>query len=307
MKILVCGGSGFLGRHFMLSLQKKQHEIYCLDRYHAPFLEENKIPFIPGDFGERNLLKEVLSGMDAVIHLACTTIPAESNSDPVFDAASNIVGSIQLIEEAARQGVGRVLFLSSGGTVYGKPRYTPIDEGHPTDPECSYGIGKLTVEKYLKLLSRLYGFSGCAIRLANPYGEFQRTNAQQGVIPVFARKILHEEDISIWGDGSVKRDFVYVGDVAEAITALVENFEITGEINIGSGKATSILEIVEKLEKITGKQARCHYEKARKCDVPVNCLSIERARRLLQWEPKTDLDEGLSKIVSHLTRSTQQA
>ena len=152
-----------------------------------------------------------------------------------------------------------------------------------------------STKRYLSL-EELYS----DFRLSNPYGEYQRTNAQQGVIPVFAKKIICGEEITIWGDGSVKRDFIYVGDVADAVVRLVENFNITGEINIGSGEATSVREIVERLEKITGRTAICRCEEARKCDVPVNCLSIERVRHVLQWQPVIDLDEGLRRTVSHL-------
>ena len=188
MKILITGGSGFLGRNLIERLVGYGHELSCLDRFEASFLKGFGVKMFQGDIYEKVLVDEAMAGQDIVIHLACTVIPKTSNDDPYFDVMSNIGGAIHLLDAAVANNVRRFVFLSSGGTVYGTPQNIPIKESHPTNPECSYGITKLTIEKYLDLYHRLHGISTCSIRLANPYGEHQRFIAAQGVIPVFCYK-----------------------------------------------------------------------------------------------------------------------
>lgn len=293
MKILITGGSGFLGRNLIERLVGYGHKLSCLDRFEAPFLKDFGVKMFLGDIYEKVLVDEAMAGQDVVIHMACTVIPKTSNDDPYFDVMSNIGGAIHLLDAAVANKVRRFVFLSSGGTVYGTPQSTPIKESHPTNPECSYGITKLTIEKYLNLYHKLHGISTCSIRLANPYGKYQRFISAQGAIPVFCYKALKGEQIEIWGDGSVRRDFIYVGDVVEAIEKALLNSGAIGEINVGSGKSTSINDILGVIERVLGKAVCRCYSKARLCDVQENVLDIDRAVRLLDWKPRIDLDEGI--------------
>lgn len=304
MNILITGGSGFLGQNIIRRLTREGHSVTCFDRYEAPFLEECGAQFIPGDISEVKQLEGTLTGVDAVIHMACTILPQMSNSDPLFDVVTNVGGSLHLLDAAVKNKVKKVIFFSSGGTVYGVPRQVPIPETHPTNPTCSYGISKLMVEKYLRLYRELYGLNTCSLRLANPYGPYQRVKSAQGAIPVFCYKALTGAPIEIWGDGSVRRDFIYVDDVVSAVLKVVETEEdIPQEINIGSGKAVSIRELLAFIGDATGKTPDCRYKPARAFDVPVSMLDITLAEKHLHWKPETSLADGLRKTVEYIRQN----
>lgn len=159
-----------------------------------------------GDLGNHGLIREALEGIDVVFHLASTTLPKTSNDDPGYDVRSNVVDTIQLLEACVDAGVRKVIFASSGGTVYGVPERLPIKEDHPTNPISSYGIVKLTIEKYLGLFHYLYGLDYAALRISNPYGPYQDPAGQQGAISVFLHRILSGQPIAIWGDGEIVRE-----------------------------------------------------------------------------------------------------
>lgn len=302
-KILVTGGSGFLGRNLIERLRREGCDVTCFDRWRAPFLEACGASFTEGDMARPHALAELIPGFDAIVHMACSVVPKSSTDDPYFDVISNIGGAVNLLEAMREHQVKRVVFISSGGTVYGRPLTIPIPETHPTHPECSYGVTKLAIEKYLRLYSHLYGLSTCSIRLANPYGEYQRVRAAQGAIPVFCYKALKGEAINVWGDGSVSRDFLYVGDAIDAILAALQNPDATGEINVGSGKACSLNTIIEAIEQELGRPVERTYTAARDFDVPTNVLDVTRAKEILGWAPKTSLAEGLRKTISWIRKS----
>jgi len=297
MKILITGGCGFLGRNLIERLAGEGHELSCLDRFKAPFLREFGVNAFPGDVYEQKLLEEAVAGQDAIVHMACTVIPKTSNDDPYFDVMSNVGGTIRLLDAAVANNVGRFVFISSGGTVYGRPETLPIPETHPTNPDCSYGIAKLTVEKYLRLYHALKGLSTCSLRLANPYGEHQRYHAAQGAVAVFCYKALRGEPVEIWGDGSVRRDFLYVGDAVRAIDRALATPEAVGEINIGCGVAVSLNELIGEIERRLGVTVLRACRPSRPFDVPQNVLDIAKARRILGWEPSVGLAEGIARTI----------
>lgn len=300
MKILVTGGSGFLGHNLILALRNAGHEVTCLDRYEAPFLKENQVNFISGDMSEKNLVEQSLDGMDAIIHLACTILPQMSNVDPYFDLMTNVGSTIQMLDACIRRGVKKVVFLSSGGTVYGKLEEIPVKETAATNPTCSYGITKLMIEKYLRLYHQLHGLQTHAVRLANPYGRFQRVKSPQGVIPVFCYRALKDEEIQIWGDGTVQRDFIYVDDAVAAIVKLLgtDDHADLREINIGSGKSVSLNDLLVGIESILGKKIKVVYQEKRDFDVPISVLDISKAEKLLNWKPQYSLTKGLEKTIN---------
>ena len=302
MRILITGGSGFLGRNLVERLAGYGHELACLDRFSAPFLKDFGVKMFQGDIYEKVLVDEAMACQDIVIHMACTVIPKTSNDDPYFDVMSNIGGAIHLLDAAVANKVRRFVFISSGGTVYGTPQSTPIKESHPTDPECSYGITKLTIEKYLQLYHKLHGISTCSIRLANPYGEHQRFISAQGVVPVFCYKALKGDPIEIWGDGSVRRDFIYVGDVVDAVVRALDNIDVIGPLNIGSGESISVNEVLCIIEEILGRSLEKKFLNGRCFDVPNNVLDISKAKALMGWSPVVDLREGLRRTLSYIEK-----
>ena len=292
-QFLITGGSGFLGYHLSKALISNLHSVRCLDRYKPSWIDESNMEFIEGDFAATHHISAAIADCDVIFHLACTTLPETSNEDPDFDVSSNVLGTIRMLDEAVKAKVKKVIFISSGGTVYGIPSIFPTHETHPTNPTCSYGITKLTIEKYLSLYSRIHGLKTCSIRLANPYGEYQRVDSIQGAIAVFCHKAITNQPIQIWGDGTVRRDFIYISDAIDAILKIMNSPISNCEINIGSGRAESLNGIIDVIEQITGKKIQKIFESARNFDVPVSFLDISKAKSVLGWEPTINIYDGL--------------
>lgn len=266
----------------------------------APDLR-SQVEFIEGDFADSASVAAALDGCDICFHLISTTIPKTSNESPAYDLQSNVLSTINLLELARETGLEKIIFLSSGGTVYGIPRYLPIDELHPTDPLCSYGISKLTIEKYLELYRLLHGIGYAVLRVSNVYGERQRLTAAQGAVAVFMGKALNEERITIWGDGSVARDYIYIGDVINSLIAAMDYSGKEKIFNIGSAVPRTLLELIDAIELVAGKEVGLEFMPSRTLDVPINVLDITRAKRELSWTPKVSLNNGLLRMKSWVT------
>jgi len=301
MKCVVVGGGGFIGSHLCEALLAKGYAVTILDREGAPNLERLKqkgATLCIGDFFNPEDLRLALEAQDAVFHLVSTTVPQTSNDDPGYDVETNVIGTLRLLDCARTARIKKIILASSGGTVYGIPQEIPIRENHPTDPTCSYGITKLAIEKYLHLYWILYGLDYQILRLANAYGERQRPTATQGVIPVFLERALRNEEITVWGDGSVMRDYIFVSDIS---SALVKALTYSGEMkvfNIGSGQAHSLRDVIHIIEKVTGQPLKVKYTTGRSFDVPISVLDITRARSYLNWAPTISLFEGIARMYS---------
>lgn len=300
MKCLILGGAGFIGSHVADCLIEAGHEVRIFDRPNI-FLGNLKackghVEMMEGDFNNEEDLDAALSDMEVIINLVWTTLPGPSNENPEYDIETNVIGNIKLLTAARKHSIKKIIFASSGGTVYGIPKSIPIKETQSTAPLCSYGITKLAVEKYLALYNHLYGGKYIVLRISNPYGERQRSDSVQGVIAVFMDRILKGETLYVWGDGSVARDFVYVKDLASAVLNSIDPYGASGVYNIGGGSAATINEIISKISEIAGKTPRVKYSEKRKMDVPINYLCIEKAGKDLFWKPETSLDEGIRKM-----------
>jgi UDP-glucose 4-epimerase len=299
------GGRGFIGSHLIGALLKRGYFVRCFDRpniqpLNDSHLHDDRFELFEGDFVSEADVAGALAGCDSCFHLVSTTLPKSSNADPVFDVESNVLGTIRLLAQATQSGLKKIVFVSSGGTVYGVPDQIPILETHVTDPVCSYGISKLAVEKYLHLFHVLHGLDYTVLRLANPFGEGQRVHASQGAVAVFLGKVLRGEPVEIWGDGSVVRDYVYIGDVVNALLAALERTTEQHLFNIGSGRGHSLNELLQSIENVTGRRADRRYLPGRQFDVPVNVLSIARAREFLDWSPKVSFENGLRNFSDWL-------
>jgi len=302
---LVLGGCGFIGSHLIAALLEQGFRVRCFDLpnivpIRSDFINASRFELIEGNFANDGEVAKAMEGCDVCYHLVSTTLPKSSNADPVFDVESNVVATIKFLNNAVKYGIKKVIFVSSGGTVYGNPSEIPISEDHPINPICSYGITKFTIERYLEAFYILHGLDYTVLRISNPFGEGQRIQANQGVIAVFLGKILKGEPVEIWGDGSVVRDFIYISDVIDALLKAVRTPCGERIFNIGSGEGLSLNDIINRIEKIRGIPVKRNYIPGRAFDVPVNILNIKRAEKHLDWRPKIEFDSGLRKFIEWL-------
>jgi len=301
MKVTVLGGGGFIGSTIIDRLLLDGHHIRVFERprimsYRA-FNATEPVEWMNGDFMSQHDIRQAVSGADAVMHLVSTTLPKSSNDDPVFDVQSNLVASIQLLRIMVEEGVGRIVFISSGGTVYGRPQYLPMDERHPTEPQVSYGVTKLAIEKYISMFHSLHGLKPVILRVANPFGERQRVETAQGAVAVFLDRVLRGQTIEIWGDGSVERDYIHVSDVAEAFARALSYEGAEQVFNVATGRGTSLNELLRIIESVTGRSAKAVYKPARPFDVPVSILDNHKAYQELGWTPLIGLNEGIGRTA----------
>jgi UDP-glucose 4-epimerase len=264
------------------------------------------IEWFYGDFLNHSDVAEAVKGSDIIFHLISTTLPKTSNDNPVYDVETNISGTLGVLEAARACDVQRLIFVSSGGTVYGTPRSTPINESHPTDPICSYGITKLAIEKYLHLYFALYGLDYLVLRIANPFGEGQRPDTAQGAVGVFLSRALKGETIDIWGDGGTVRDYLHVSDVTDCFLRAIDYHGGVRIMNVGSTKGYSLNEILVAMESVLGQPIKRRYMAGRPFDVPTNVLDSTRARELLGWTPRMSLRDGLLRTADWLRATAGQ-
>lgn len=278
--VLLIGGSGFLGRNIVEAL-KTEYNVIVFDRREPP--DSQNVSSFRGDFTNKDNLERVFrkSTIDLVIHSVSTTIP--SNTDTIFDIHSNVIGTVQLLELMKKYSVPKIVFISSGGTVYGVIEETEsADELHSTFPICSHGISKLAIEKYIYLYHHLYNIDYLILRLSNPFGEHHISD-KHGFINVALKKILRHEAIEVWGNGEVIRDYVYVKDCASIIKELLQK-NISNEIyNVGSGTGLSINQILSLLEKNYGK-LNVRWQEKRNFDVPRIVLNIAKLQSIVQHD-----------------------
>jgi UDP-glucose 4-epimerase len=263
------------------------------------------LEIVHGDLTNPVDLSVALTGMEIVVHLVSTTLPKTSNDNPIYDVETNILGTLNLLNLARDLGISKIVFASSGGTVYGQPLEYPIPETHPTNPICSYGITKLTIEKHLYLFRHLYGLDYVVLRPANPYGPRQNPATGLGAIVTFLDRVLNDKAITIWGDGTVARDYFYVSDLVRAFVRVIEGSTPSRVYNIGSGRPCSLNAILATIERLAGVAPKVQFLPARAVDLPLNCLDISRAKEELGWVPEVTLDEGIARTWSWLKERTR--
>lgn len=296
MKVLVLGGNGFIGLHLVKALVRKGHQVRVFDKKQLQVTTHpDSVETVLGDFTDKFSVAEALSGIDIVYHLISTTVPGTSNLDMPKDIESNLIPSVNLMNTMINTGIKKIVFLSSGGTVYGEPENIPISESHKLAPICSYGVVKVAIENYLHLFSKLNGIEYNILRVSNPYGAFQQHFGVQGVISTIIDKVLHKEPITIWGDGNIKRDFIYIDDLVNVMIPAAEKLH-NDVFNIGSGVSTSINEIIAEVERSLSKKANIHYKPGRPFDISKISLDCGKAMNIFEWSPVYDLPLGIKNV-----------
>ena len=294
MTALVLGGCGFIGSHVVDALLARGHGVRVFDRQPERFRPACVgVDYIFGDFSDRALLIEALSGVDTVFHMISTTFPGTANFNPQGDVQDNLVNTLTLVRSMIELGIARLLFLSSGGTVYGVPETIPIPESHPLRPIGSYGIVKAAIEQYLGMYHREGRLAPVIIRASNPYGPRQGHTGVQGVVSTFLRRALDRHPIEIWGDGNVVRDYFYVEDLGRLCVTAAES-DAVGAFNAGSGNGVSLNELIGAIAEATGATIERIYKPARSVDVPTSILDVSRAEQAFGWRAKVPLVDGLS-------------
>ena len=307
MNILLLGGAGFIGTNLTLALAADPGNLITVaDRdasYFQPFGEMGfpNVRTVVSGLTEEDF-DRLLEGQDVVYHLMSTSMPTNSNRHIPEELKANVLLSANLFEACVRQKVGKVVFISSGGTVYGTESGCPLSEDMPTNPITSYGVQKITIEKLLYLYSYIYGLDYRIIRLGNPYGPYQRPNGELGAVSTFTWKALKGETIEVYGDGSVVRDFIYIDDAIRGVLNIVNGNAEERVFNLGSGKGTSIRQVLETVEQVLGVRLDIRWTGARKVDVPVNFLDINRYERAYGPLDPIDLQEGIRRTAAFMRR-----
>ena len=299
MKILVTGGAGFIGSHITDAFLALGHEVVVVDNLVTG--QRDNVP-AQAKFYQADIRSAELAAIfarekfQAVCHQAAQMDVRKSVADPRYDADVNVMGTLNLLEQARETGVQKFIFASSGGAMYGEQEQFPADEEHRTWPASPYGITKLTCEKYIAFFGQNYNMKYVLLRYANVYGPRQSPHGEAGVVAIFASRLLAGQVPVINGDGKQTRDYVYVHDVVKANVAALQ-YAHSDYFNIGTGVETDVNELFQILNRATGGRAREEHGPAKAGEQLRSVLEAGKAKRLLSWQPATPVGEGLAETV----------
>lgn len=310
MSCLILGAAGFIGTNLVKELLKEAAaELILFDKNEADFSDITSESYpgsykvVTGSFGMDYDFETLTNGIETVYHLISTTIPSNSNNHIAKGIIDNVVVTDKLLGACVRNKVKKIIFLSSGGTVYGIEKSIPFCEDTGTNPISAYGLQKITIEKLLYLYHYMYGLDYRIIRLANPYGRYQKPNGVQGVVTTFAYKALVGEPLTVYGDGEIVRDFIYIEDAVNAIihvAAYEGDYKI---FNVGSGKGYSVNQVIKIIERIREEKVTVHYLEGRTVDVPVNILDLSRYEECIGPMQAVSLEKGIELTMDYLAEN----
>jgi len=300
MKSLVTGGAGFIGSHVVDRLLADGHDVMVLDNLSTGFERnvDERATLVKGSITDQPLLNKLFAenAIEFVFHLAAQIDVRKSTDDPAFDAETNIIGSLQLIMTASKHKISKFIYISTGGAVYGEPKFLPADENHPINPLCPYGISKHTIEHYLYYMAWEKGLNYTVLRLPNVYGPRQNPEGEAGVVAIFINALRAGKIPTLFGHGKATRDYVYVGDVVDAVAAAKDTGD--GElINLGWGKEVSVQNIYDAICQSMQLQITPHYDELRPGEIQAISLNAAKAKQLLDWTPRVSLAEGIQNTV----------
>jgi len=299
MKILVTGGAGFIGSHLVDRLITEGYKVIVVDNL-STGKKENLNP--KAKFYKIDITNPRISLLfkkekpEVVFHYAAQINPRESIKNPIFDAEVNIVGSLNILENCRKYKIKKIIFASSGGEIYGTASKIPTPERYFPSPISPYGVGKLAVEGYLESYFKMFKIPFISLRYGNVFGPRQNPDSEAGVIAIFSKKLLKNEEVVIHGDGKQTKDYIFIDD---AIGATILSFkrDFRGILNIGTEKETSVLEIFYKIKELTNARAKKKNIALPSHSFERGCLSLKKAKKELGWHPKYNLEEGLKKTI----------
>ena len=287
-RILLIGGNGFIGSHLQDCLLKEEYNVRVFDRSRELFRKPLKhVDYFNGDISDICLLEKAIAGCDLVIYLAHSPAP-RNDIDFFYDEASNNLEDFtKFLRVVSKSSVEKIVYFSSGGTVYGQPQEIPTPEDHQLKPISSYGAVKVAMEIYLNMYCHHHDKEYLVVRPANPYGPRQNYRGSQGVISIFMHHILNNKPLNIWGSGEIRKDYIYVEDLARATVSLMQSGVKNQVFNLGSGVGISLLEIVSLIEKVTGKLAILKKEKSLNTDIRHFILDCTKFHSFVGEKPAT--------------------
>ncbi len=300
MSVLVTGGAGFIGSHTVELLLKEGYEVKILDNLCSGKKENissilDRVKLIIGDIRDKDVLRNAIKDSQYIIHLAAVVSVDEAIENPIKTFEVNSQATVQLLEFARIFDIDKVVYASSTA-VYGEPIDIPLREDHPTRPINPYGAAKLAGESAMEAYNKTYALSTISLRYFNVYGPRMRGGQYAGVISKFLEAARIDEELKIYGDGNQTRDFIHVYDVANANKIALESHEV-GVFNIGTGKETKIIDLANLIIRLMGSRSRVLFVEPRPGDIYRSVADITKARRILHWEPKISLEEGLKSLI----------
>lgn len=296
----VFGANGFIGRHVVRHLLSKGRHVRMVSRHlDAPFAQEAAgAESVVADLGDELAMASALADVRVAVQLVSTSSPGLENRYALSDIRENIVPQVQFLQLCIAAGVERLIFLSSGGTVYGQAQTLPISESHPTRPLSSHGMTKLVTEQYIEMYGRIGGLGYTILRVANPFGPGQLFRKGQGLVPAILQRHEQGLPIRVIGQGLATRDFLYVEDLVDAITLGIDAPGAAGRIlNVGSGTGRRIADVIDAVERVLGEPLRREHVPGRASDVDSNVLDISLSKAVLGWHPRTPFEDGLARTV----------
>lgn len=301
----VFGGTGFLGRHVCMTLRDSGKGVRSFSRRGGTGKILSGVDYLKGRLSDVEAVRSAVRGVSTVWHLVSATLPSSSLAESVAALHEEVAATLRLCEIAQEEGVERLVFVSSGGSVYGITSANPIPENHATNPICAYGVQKLAIEKYLLLFERQSKFKSYVLRLGNPYGEDQDWNRPFGAIANFVNRAARGLNIAVWGDGSVVRDYFHVEDLTNVFLRIQDYRGSERVFNVGSGKGASLTQLLAIIQGHLQTSLDVSYGGARIEDAPYNVLDITRAEKELGWTPKVSLQKGIGRMLDAVRKNDE--
>lgn len=299
MKILVTGGAGFIGSHLVDALIAKKHQVITVDNLSTGFKKNinPKAKFYQADLTNHKKIENILKKerSEVIFHLAAQIDVRKSVADPIFDARSNILASVNLINLADALKVKKFIFSSTGGAIYGDTKNRPTIEKEPEWPLSPYGIAKLAIDKFLYFYSQIHGLNFSSLRYGNVYGPRQNPHGEAGVVAIFLNKMLKGDQPTINGNGKQTRDYVFVEDVVDANLLALKNFKKSGIYNVGTGEETDVNKLFREINRHFDGKFKEFHGPAKIGEQKTSCLSFAKIKKDFGWSPKVDFETGIRK------------
>lgn len=304
-RVLIVGAGGFIGTNLVRSLSSVNNEVRAISR---SFLDERPIENvvrIKADLSDAVLVREHCEWADYVVYLVTESTPATASTNVVGSAEKDIIEALKFFELCVEMRIKKLIYMSSGGTVYGDTKQIPTPESTVLDPRNAYAVAKVAVENYLAIYHQLHDLDYIILRVSNPYGPYQYATKKQGVIGGFVGLACKSEPVSLWGDGSIIRDYLYIDDLCEAIVKAIEYSGDHRVFNIASGIGHSLNEVLD-LIRATGLEVKVESKSCENVGVKTSVLDITMANAELGWSPKTVIGDGISSFVAWYRQSGHQ-